>query len=192
MNGLRPLERSVAQAVADAAAHRPDARLRDDVDEEPAGVVVLGRERVARDVDRLDLRLRRQPPRLRSCRREDGVGAGHVLELLAHLVRIVRQRVDLLARQRAAERRARIAAAACLSRPTVTELEGRPRQGNVCRFSPLLTFMSRSIPMSNPANSASSRTGPARAPHTRPALLGRLHRLGRPPSSPPRHRQPSP
>ena len=54
--------RAVAQPVVEARSNRPDAGLRDDLDEERVGAVVLGGELVARDANRLDLRLRRQPP----------------------------------------------------------------------------------------------------------------------------------
>ena len=97
-------ERAVAQVVAAAAAQRPDPRLSDDVDEQAAGAVVLRGERVARDVDRLDHRLGRQLAALEAVDADDAVAAGHVLQLLGHFGRIVRQRVDLLARQRGAER----------------------------------------------------------------------------------------
>ena len=45
-------------------------------------------------------------PALEAVDADHGAGAGHVLELPLHLVRIVRQRVHLLARQRRAERAA--------------------------------------------------------------------------------------
>jgi hypothetical protein len=98
-----PGDRAVAQVVAAAAAQRPEARLRDDVDEQAARAVVLGRERVAGDVDRLDHGLRRQLPALEAVDADDAA-AGHLLELLRHLGRIVRERVHLIARQRRAER----------------------------------------------------------------------------------------
>src|SRR6185369_15510217 len=69
VQALRPLRRheralaghrAVADVVEGLPANRADARLRDDVDEERAGVVILGGEAVARDVNRLDLRLRRK------------------------------------------------------------------------------------------------------------------------------------
>ena len=66
--------------------------------------MILCGERVARDVDRLDRRLRRQPAALEAVDADDRIPAGHVLQLLRHLVGIVRQRVDLLARHRGAER----------------------------------------------------------------------------------------
>jgi hypothetical protein len=78
--------------------------LRDDVDEQPAGVVVLRGERVAGHVDRLDHRLGRQLAAFEAVDPHDRSAAGHLLELLRHLRGIVRERVDLLARQRGAER----------------------------------------------------------------------------------------
>jgi hypothetical protein len=48
-------QRAVSEPEVGPAANRAEAGLRDDVDEQAAGVVVLGRELVARDVDRLDL-----------------------------------------------------------------------------------------------------------------------------------------
>ena len=100
-------QRAVAQVVAAAAAQRADARLRDDVDEQPAGAVVLRGERVAGDVDRLDLRLRRQLAALEAVdahaqRRRPAMSCS----CCAISVGIVRQRVDLLARERGAERAA--------------------------------------------------------------------------------------
>jgi hypothetical protein len=63
----------------------PRARLRDDVDEEPAGAVILGSERVAGDVNRLDLRLRGQSRALETVDAQHGVAAGNLLQLPRHL-----------------------------------------------------------------------------------------------------------
>ena len=92
-------------AVLHLPAQRSDARLRDDVDEEGAGVVIFRREAVARDVDRFDLRLRRQRRSFEAVDADDRRASRHLLQLLAQHGGIVRQRLDLLARQRRSERR---------------------------------------------------------------------------------------
>ncbi len=102
--GLPAAQLARAHAHVHVRAQRPDARLRDDVDEQAARVVILGGECVARDVDRLDRRFRRQASPFETVDADDGVAAGHVLQLLRHLVGIVRERVDLFAGQRRAER----------------------------------------------------------------------------------------
>jgi len=97
-------QRPGTHAVLGLAAQRAQARLRDDVDEEGARVVVLGREAVARDVDRFDLRLRRQRRALETVDADDRRTARHLGELLAQDGRVVGQRLDLLTCQRRPER----------------------------------------------------------------------------------------
>ena len=70
--------------------------------------MILRGERIARDVNRFDLRLRRQLPAFEAVHSDHGVGARHVGQLLCHLGWIVRQRFNLLARQRRAESCARV------------------------------------------------------------------------------------
>ena len=70
-----------------------------------AGGVKLRRELIAGDADRSDHRLGRQRPALEAVDADDGAGPGHLLELLLQRRRVVRQRVDLIARQRRPERR---------------------------------------------------------------------------------------
>ena len=98
------VERAVVEAEPRLSAQRTHPGLRDDVDEEAEGRVVLGGERVARDVDRLDLRLGRQLLPLERIDADRRVGAGEALELAGHLVRVFRECLHLLARQRRPER----------------------------------------------------------------------------------------
>ena len=98
------VHRAVVETQPRRRAQRPDARLRDDVDVQPAGAVVLGRELIAGDADHLDLRLRRQLLSLEAVDADGGSDARHVLELPLQLVGIFGQRLDLLARERGAER----------------------------------------------------------------------------------------
>ena len=100
--------RPVAQSDVAVDAKRSYTGLRDDVDEQAAGEVILGSKRVARDVNRFDLRLRRQLGAFEAVDADDGVRTRHVLQLLRHLRRIVRERFDLFPSQRRAEPRARI------------------------------------------------------------------------------------
>jgi hypothetical protein len=81
-----------------------DAGLRDDVDEEGAGVVILRGEAVARDVDRLDLRLRWERRAFEAVHANHRTGAGQIVQLLPQNVGIIREGVDLLASQRGTER----------------------------------------------------------------------------------------
>ncbi len=69
--------------------------------------MALGGELVARDVDRFDLRLRRQLSSFEAVDAQDGVGR-HVHQLAPHFVGIVGERFDLLARERRAERALRV------------------------------------------------------------------------------------
>ena len=98
-----PAHRSVAQPHLRAAAQRPQSRLGDDVDEDAAGGVELRGEGVARDANRADLRLGRQLGAFEAVDADYRVAADHLGQLAAHLLRIVGQRVDLLACQRRAE-----------------------------------------------------------------------------------------
>ena len=100
--------RAVPQPHLRAASQRPLARLRDDVDEDAPRRVELRGEGVARDANRADLRLGRQLRALEAVYPDHGVAPHHFGQLPAHLLRIVRERVDLLARQRRAESHARI------------------------------------------------------------------------------------
>ena len=70
------------------------------------GGVMFRRELIARDANRSDLRLRRQRAALEAVDLDHRTGAGHVQQLLAEHLRIVRQRLELFTRQRRAERRA--------------------------------------------------------------------------------------
>ena len=74
--------------------------------ETPPALWIFRRELIARDADRSDLRLGRQRAALEAVDADDGARAGHVLQLLLQRRRIVRQRFDLIARQRRAERSA--------------------------------------------------------------------------------------
>ncbi len=93
------VQRVVAEHEIQAAAHRPEARLRDDVDEDQAAAVVFRREHVAREADRSDLRLGRQAAAAEPVHADRGAGARHLLQHLFHLVGIVGQRVDLILRE---------------------------------------------------------------------------------------------
>ena len=92
--GLRPLRHAVAHARREAAAQAADAGLRDDFDLVVFCRVILRRERVAHDVDRLDEGLGRQRAADEAVDLDHGVAAGHVLQLLRQLIRIVRKGVD--------------------------------------------------------------------------------------------------
>ena len=95
----------VAHQQVREVAQRSDARLRDDLNRHPAGGVKLRRELIAGDADRSNHRLGRQRPALEAVDADDGAGPGHLLQLLLQHRRVVRQRVDLIARQRRPERR---------------------------------------------------------------------------------------
>ncbi len=101
----RARERTVAHQRVREVPQRPDAGLRDDLDGHAARAVELGGELIAGDADRSDHRLRRQRAALEAVDADDRAGTGHVLELLLQDRRIVRERVDLIARQHGAERR---------------------------------------------------------------------------------------
>jgi hypothetical protein len=96
-------QRARTHAVLHLTAQRTDAGLRDDVDEKRAGVVVFGSEAVAGDVDRFDLRFRRERGALEAVDADNRGAARHLGELLAQHVRVVRERVDLLACERGPE-----------------------------------------------------------------------------------------
>ena len=85
--------------VAPVAVARPGA----DVDAREAGLVVLGGIRIEAEADLGDLRLRRQPAAREAVDAHDGAGAGHVRQLLGHLLLVVGQGVDLVLRQRRRE-----------------------------------------------------------------------------------------
>jgi hypothetical protein len=97
--------RAIAHREVGAAAQRPDARLRDDVDERAARIGRFRGELIARDVDRLDLRLRRHLLPLEAVDAQHGVGAGQFGKLPLQFGRVVRQRTNLLVGQREAELR---------------------------------------------------------------------------------------
>jgi hypothetical protein len=80
VNGLRPLGDPFRRRVFAAAANHTEPALRDDVDEQSAGAVVFGRELIAGDVDRLDLRVRRQRCALEAVDADDRFAAGHLLQ----------------------------------------------------------------------------------------------------------------
>jgi hypothetical protein len=102
------VHRAVVKAEPCARTERPDPRLRDDVDEQPAGAVVFRGELVAGDPDHFDLRLRRQLLTLEAVDAHHGTESRHILELAFEFVGILRQRLDLLARENRAERQAAI------------------------------------------------------------------------------------
>ena len=95
---------AVAHAEVREVADRSDPGLRDDLDRHAARAVEFRRELIARDADRSDLRLRRQRAALEPVDPDDRARAGHLLQLLLQLHRIVRQRFDLFAGERRAER----------------------------------------------------------------------------------------
>ena len=100
------VERLVEEVEIAAAPQRPHPRHRHDVDVHDAhhAAVVLGGEHVhARQPDGADLGLRRQPPAGEPVDADDGPGRRHRLQHRLHLVRVVGQRVDLLAREDGAE-----------------------------------------------------------------------------------------
>ena len=101
-----PAQRVVAHADVREVANGSETRLRDDFDRRAAGVVVLGGELIARDADRSNLRLRGQRGALEAIDADDGAGPGHVLQLLLQNRGIVGERLDLIASERGAERRA--------------------------------------------------------------------------------------
>jgi hypothetical protein len=67
-------------------------------------VVVFGGERVAGDADRFDHRFGRKRRAFETVHADDDAGTGNFLELPPHLGGVVRERVDLLARERRSER----------------------------------------------------------------------------------------
>ena len=97
-------QRSVSRSEHRIVADRSEARLGDDLDGHAAGTMVFRRKLVARDADGSDLRLRGQRASLETVDADDGTGAGHVLELLLQLDGVVRQRLDLIAREHGPER----------------------------------------------------------------------------------------
>ena len=101
--GVARVQRLVAEPEGDAAAPGAHARLGDHLDAHHAGVVVLGGVRVGAEADLLDLVLRRQPAAAEPVDEDLRARTGHLRELLGHLVGIVRERVDLLLRQRGGE-----------------------------------------------------------------------------------------
>src|SRR6185436_18119512 len=69
---------AAAQPDVSSAAKRANSRLRNDVDEQAAGEVIFRRKRIARDVYRLDLRLRWQLPTFETVDPNDGVRSRHI------------------------------------------------------------------------------------------------------------------
>ena len=65
--------------------------------------MILGRERIGVEPDLLNLILRRQPAAAEAVHENLRAGAGHAHQLVRHLVRIVRQRIDLFLRERLRE-----------------------------------------------------------------------------------------
>ncbi len=92
-------------AVVDAHPERSGAGLRDDLDVDAAGGMKLRRELIARNPDRADLRFRRQRAALKAVDLDHRSRSRHLLQLLPQRVRIVRERLELFARQRGTERR---------------------------------------------------------------------------------------
>ena len=107
-NGLLPPKHAVAHARREAAADRADARRGDDVDAVAVRRVVLGREGVAHDADRADHVARRQRAVVEAVDAHARRAAGHLDQLPHQLVRIVRQRLDLVVGQLGRERVVRI------------------------------------------------------------------------------------
>ena len=99
-----PGQAIAAEPRAEVHAHRSESRLRDDLDVDAAGGVMLGRELIARDADRSNLRFVRQRAAFEAVDLDDRAGTGHVHQLLPQHVGIVRQRFELFAGERGAER----------------------------------------------------------------------------------------
>ena len=97
------VERLVAERQAGVVAPLAVARAGADVDAREAGFVVLGRVGIEAEADLGDLRLRRQAAAREAVDPQHRAGAGHLLQLLGHLVFVVGQRVDLVRRQRRRE-----------------------------------------------------------------------------------------
>ena len=99
------VERLVAEAEVGHAAPAVHARLGGDVDAEAAaGLVVVGRVRVHAEPNRLDLRLRRQPPTAKPVDPHRRARPRHLHQELLELVGVVGQLGDLLFAQRRRER----------------------------------------------------------------------------------------
>jgi hypothetical protein len=98
--------RPVPKTHGDVPSDRPHAWLRDDVNQQAAGEMILGGEAIARDANHTDLRLRRQLSTLEAVNANHRGRSGHFLQLALELVRIVGQGVDLLTREDGAEGRA--------------------------------------------------------------------------------------
>ena len=99
---------AVAQRDAREYADGADAGLRDDFHRHAAGAVILGRELIARDADRSNLRFERQRAPLEAVDCNHGARTRHVFELASQLGRVVRECLQLLARERRSERRSRV------------------------------------------------------------------------------------
>ena len=97
------VHRLVAEPEVHRAAPVAHARPGDDLDTHHAGFVILGGIRVGVEADLLDLILRRETPAAKAVDEELCARPGHLPQLLRHFVRIVRQPIDLLARQRRGE-----------------------------------------------------------------------------------------
>src|SRR6185436_13873691 len=92
--GVAGVQRVVAELRVRVAAPVARVRLGDDLDLGPAGVVVVGRERVRAQADLADLVTRRQAAAAEAVDLERGaVGAGQLRQVVGQFVRIIRQRV---------------------------------------------------------------------------------------------------
>ena len=101
---VRRVERLVAEAEVGHPAPAIHARLGDDVDAEaPASLVVVCGVGVHAEPDRLDLRLRRQPPPAEPVDPHGRTGSCHLHQDLLELVGIIGQLRDLLVAQRRRE-----------------------------------------------------------------------------------------
>ncbi len=103
------VERIVGEVEVGAAPHRPGAGHRHDVDEHGpahAAVVLRGELVHARQANRTDLRLGRELAAGEAVHADRRARRRHRLEHPLHLIGIVGERLDLLAREHGAERRA--------------------------------------------------------------------------------------
>ena len=93
----------VTKREIDRAPHRSATWPGDEIDEDHPAAVVLGREQIAAETDRLNLRLRRKPSAAEAIDANRRAGPAHFFQRRFHVVRIVRQGFDLLACEHVSE-----------------------------------------------------------------------------------------
>ena len=97
------IQRAGTESEIHLTAESAHAWPRDHFHAHHAGVVILGGVRIRMKPDLLDLRFRRQTSAAKAVHVDLRAGSGEVRELVGHLVRVVRQRVDFVGGERLRE-----------------------------------------------------------------------------------------